>query len=113
MSFNEQRYELFLKIKNDCTEDAIQMLTNSRLISINSSLNNFEWTSLHIAAYQGNLALVKYLLENGANSSTINRSGYTPLMLAESRSHEEIVELLLKLQSPSEVLCSISEGSSI
>ena len=112
MSFNEERYALFLKIKNDCTDDVIQMLKYSRSLSINSSLNNFEWTSLHLAAYQGNLALVKYLLDNGADSSTLNRSGYTPLMLAESRSHDEIVDLISKVQSHS-VQFPIIEASSI
>lgn len=94
MSFNEERYELFLKIKNNSTEDAIKILQNSRLVNINSPLNNFDWTPLHLAAYQGNVELVKFLLQEGADAMVLNRSGYTPLMLAESKSCDDVMKML-------------------
>jgi len=94
MVFDEEKYELFLKINNDLTEEAISFLQHSRTLNINSSLNHFEWKPIHIAAYKGNTWLVQYLLDNGADIFAVNGSGYTPLMLAESKQHTNVVEIL-------------------
>ncbi|XP_067653296.1 ankyrin repeat domain-containing protein 50-like [Haliotis asinina] len=52
---------------------------------------------LHIACYGGHLDVVKYLLS--LNSIKINRRGrkkMTPVMVAASQGHKEVVELLVK-----------------
>jgi len=94
MSFYEGRYELFLKINEDLTQEAISILEASRDIDINTSLNHFNWKPLHVAAYRGNTNLVQYLVEQGADVTAINGSGYTPEMLAKSNNHDQIIELL-------------------
>lgn len=54
------------------------------------------WTVLHFAAVDGNLAVVKFLVEQGANIRllTDGRVGFTPLALAARAGHFEIVKYL-------------------
>ena len=39
------------------------------------------WTALHIACYNGNTEVVKYLLTNGANLSATTKVNYKTLFL--------------------------------
>ncbi len=52
--------------------------------------------SLLGATQSGNIKLVSYLLEKGANPNTKNLSGMTPLSIAVSRDRLDIVKLLIK-----------------
>lgn len=93
MNFNESRYSLFLNIINGVTQKAMEILEKPKF-DIEIYLNKFEWTPLHAAAYKGNIQLVEYLLSKGANKEAINKSGYTPTMLAEMNGHHEVVNIL-------------------
>ena len=53
-------------------------------------------TALHIASREGNLDIVKILIENGANPNLTDNEGYTPLMRASLSASPEVVEYLLK-----------------
>ena len=56
----------------------------------------FGHTALAMAAMKGNVAVVRLLLEAGADKdTTIHNHGYTALMLAAARGHLECVRLLL------------------
>ena len=46
------------------------------------------------AVYEGNLAKVKELVENGADVNLTNKKGYTALMYASENGHTDIVEFL-------------------
>ena len=48
------------------------------------------------AALRGNIEIVKYLLDRGANVAATNQDGNTPLHVAAFMCHTEIVELLLE-----------------
>ena len=48
----------------------------------------FEWTPLHVAAVMGSSALVGWMLERGADVSSRDRLGHTPLDLAARQSRE-------------------------
>ena len=52
-------------------------------------------TPLHLAARDGELEIVKILVENGARINIRNREGETPLYLAASRGRNEVTEYLL------------------
>lgn len=54
-------------------------------------------TPLHIAAYNGNMALVNFLLNNGANPLSTTKNRRTPLMLAQRQNHPLVVN---RLQAP-------------
>jgi ankyrin repeat protein len=51
---------------------------------------------LHIAASRGFTDTVKVWLGGGANIDTLDASDRTPLLLAVSRGHDDVVELLIK-----------------
>jgi len=52
------------------------------------------WTTLHYAAINGDVELVKYLIKYGADVNKATGEGSTPLYLAQLGKHEEIVKLL-------------------
>ncbi|AVP88191.1 Putative ankyrin repeat-containing protein [Candidatus Phycorickettsia trachydisci] len=52
-------------------------------------------TSLHIAAQEGHLDIVKKLLDYKANIEATNKGGWTPLLKAAQRGHCQVVQLLL------------------
>ncbi|KAI3443645.1 hypothetical protein Pfo_000310 [Paulownia fortunei] len=50
-------------------------------------------TALHIAVCEGNIEIIKFLLDQGANIDTADESGWTARDLAEQQGHEDIKEL--------------------
>lgn len=87
------KYSIFLYINQGKTENIINYFQNSDT-DVNICLNNFNWTPLHIAAYQGNAKLVDFLLKKGANYQIANSSGLTAKGLAESKQQWDIVDLI-------------------
>src|SRR6478735_6402708 len=65
------------------------------LIANGAEINGSGWTPLHYAAFQGRPAMVRFLLEAGANKNAIAPNEYTPLMLAVRNGHEEAAKVLL------------------
>lgn len=53
------------------------------------------WTPLHYAAFNGNTAVAKYLLDNKANIDAKAPNGATALMLAARGGHIETAKLLI------------------
>ncbi len=92
MPFDGGRYDIFLKILNNSTDEAINLIEQENKIDF--ILNKFGWTPLHTAAYQGNKDLVLYLLGKGAQKERTNRSGLTAERLAEEKGHWEVCELI-------------------
>ncbi|KAG8328492.1 hypothetical protein J6590_001165 [Homalodisca vitripennis] len=54
------------------------------------------YTPLHVASHFGQLNMVRFLLENGANVDPSTGLGYTPLHQAAQQGHTLIITLLLK-----------------
>ncbi len=54
------------------------------------------WTPLHGASKSGNLELVKFLIEEGADVNAPDEVGMTPLHLAAKHGHSEVVKLLIQ-----------------
>lgn len=61
----------------------------------NEDKNNRGLALLDLAAANGHLTTVEFLVNNGANISAQDNNGYTPLHNAAARGHTEIVQLLL------------------
>ena len=59
-----------------------------------SAKQNGGFTALHSAAANGNVRLVKLLLEKGADPHVLSDDKKTPLQFAQERNRTEIVELL-------------------
>ena len=63
---------------------------------VNKVENQFKFTSLHIAAREGNSEVIKHLLRYHANINTIDIAGLTPLHYAIIYGHISCVTLLLE-----------------
>ena len=59
-----------------------------------NSLTSDGWTPLMTAAFKGNPELVRYLLDEGADSSLKNQEGKTALDIAGSANNTEIINML-------------------
>jgi ankyrin repeat protein len=55
-----------------------------------------EWTPLNCAADAGHIAVVKLLIDRGADMCMLSRDGWTPLNSAASKGHIEVVKFLLE-----------------
>jgi uncharacterized protein len=53
-----------------------------------------EWTPLMVAAFNGNEAAAKLLIEHGANPRAHDRAGYTPLHWAALAGYTEVLRLM-------------------
>ena len=76
--------------------------------------DNLGWTPLHIAAENGHLDIVKYIVQDldERNPKTIN--GETPISLARDINHHEIVTFLEEgLSMPMDVEMGSEEGMEI
>ena len=54
----------------------------------------FSSTMLHAAAHRGHLEVVNFLIDNGANISTVNGVHLTALQIAAEKGHAEVVKTL-------------------
>lgn len=77
--------------------ESISKLNNLKGYGANISGENCDRrTPLHIAACEGNLEVVRYLLQNGAAVHIRDRYDRTPLIDAILHDHHEIIRLLIK-----------------
>ena len=61
-----------------------------------NSADSDGWTPLHKAAYRGHAAVVRALIENGADKSINNGVEMTALQLAQSNGKAKEIEPILK-----------------
>ncbi len=54
----------------------------------------WDYTPLSLAAYDGHIEVVRYLLAQGADPSIATRNGVKPWRRAQKRGHWKIVKLL-------------------
>ena len=57
------------------------------------------WSPLHYAVQNGNIDMIKFLLQNGANIYRRTYTKKTTLQIAEENHRPEIIEILLEIQS--------------
>ena len=60
-------------------------------------------TALHVAAFNGNVEIVRRLLNHAAEIDAKDDSGATPLMIAFAQKHEEVVRLLVEQDAEARV----------
>uniref|UniRef100_A0A0C9R4M1 CG8152_0 protein n=1 Tax=Fopius arisanus TaxID=64838 RepID=A0A0C9R4M1_9HYME len=59
-----------------------------------NSTDDYGWTPLMLAAYNGNYRIVEYLLISGADKYLKEKSGLTALELARKKNHQGVISLL-------------------
>jgi ankyrin repeat protein len=66
-----------------------------RLVELGAEVNFYGWPPLSYAAYNGHLEIVDYLLKHGAEINARTENGSTALFFAARFGHVDVVELLL------------------
>jgi len=61
-----------------------------------SAVWNYGYTPLHQAAACGQIAVARFLIENGASLDATEESGFYPLHVASANGRLEIVKLLIE-----------------
>ena len=94
---SEEQRELDLQLITDINHEPslkdIQTLIKNRA-NVNAR-DDRGFTPLHYAAFEGNVKVVRRLIESGAdNYATTTSENWTPIDLAESGGHTEVVRLL-------------------
>ncbi|KAK7076020.1 hypothetical protein SK128_017291 [Halocaridina rubra] len=54
------------------------------------------WSALHMAASEGSVEIVTWLLQHGASVHVRDRQGQSPLKIAVEEDHHEVIKLLVK-----------------
>ena len=107
MNFNAYKYELFLKLLNDKVDDVKTQFETDQL-EVDMRLNKFQWTPLQVAAHQGNMDLVSYFLNKGANKDYRNAGGFNAQMLADRKGFSEVSDFIERF-----IICEVEVHHSI
>ncbi len=96
-----------LRLTRSCVWDWFTLTADDSSYRMDTSLINVKdkngWTPLIKAAYAGNTALCRLLLNAGADPNCTNSNGTTPLMYALSgKKPEEVVKVLLEYHADPE-----------
>ena len=73
----------------------------SQLLQANANVHavdNYGWTALHIAAWNGRGRVADVLLQANASTTAVNKYGLTPVQLAEQNGYGELAERLRQAQ---------------
>uniref|UniRef100_A0A8C3XS48 Ankyrin repeat domain 7 n=1 Tax=Chelydra serpentina TaxID=8475 RepID=A0A8C3XS48_CHESE len=73
-----------------CATMLLEHGADPNLVDVNSN------TALHLTAQTANISLAVQLLEYNAHIDAQNKEGYTPLTIAITENHQEMVEFLLR-----------------
>jgi len=97
------RADIDVNARNAAGESALMLTAiagdleaSERLIDRGATVQHEGWSPLHYAASGPSTALVRVLLERGANVDALAPNGTTPLMLAAQHAPEATVDLLLQ-----------------
>lgn len=101
--------KLFNSASSNDVSTIRRMKLNNRSINIT---DQFGWTALMMAAYEGHLSTVKLLIRMGAKIAIENRRKDTALTLAARGRHKEVEDFLQQSLAPSETICLSSDDES-
>ena len=113
--FNKQT-ALWLAVKSKSL-NVVRILVSLGNANVNQKADDSylcsKQTPLHLACTKGQLDMVKYLVENGADLYHTDKNNSTSLMIASNRGHQGIVQYLLSLDDISNHLLNAvnKEGS--
>ena len=85
---------LHLAVQKSNTIELIKYLVEQVKLDVNSR-NLENQTALHLATYYGNMPVVEYLIENGAQVDARDKNNALPLHIASAYGHISLLELFL------------------
>ncbi|XP_012152151.1 uncharacterized protein LOC105664036 [Megachile rotundata] len=91
---HQDRTPLQVAVTHNQLECVKLMTLQSQKIDINAK-DSDSWTVLHNAAQEGNLTMVKYLIEEGCDINARNADGSMPIHIAVEEGFRDIVEFML------------------
>ncbi|KAE8440718.1 hypothetical protein EG329_006769 [Mollisiaceae sp. DMI_Dod_QoI] len=91
VAFNENTCEVEIEIN-----ETYKLLSADPAYNLNLNPDDRGLTPLSLAVYKGHKAIVKLLLEKGADANAAGQDGSTPLHQASENGHVEVVKLLLE-----------------
>ncbi|GFR22359.1 hypothetical protein TNCT_213892 [Trichonephila clavata] len=94
---NKNRNSFEMAVANGNAE-VVKILLQEKNFHINDKGND-GFSLLHIAAQEGNLNIIKYLIDRGADVNSQNDAGSKPIHIAAREGHKDIVELFLNCKS--------------
>jgi ankyrin repeat protein len=87
---------LYARDKSDANFELIEQLVSDNLDSIDAPFPGSSSTPLQVALEQGNIRIIKLLIDSGANLyERDSTTGYTPLEAAIAEEQENVVKLLI------------------
>ena len=92
--------EIALKVASMADHLGIVKFLLQQGIDINAKSNPEEGTPLHEACHTGQLEIARYLLANGADITSQDRDGMTPLHWAAWHQHLDLIDLLVENNAP-------------
>ena len=90
---NRRGYSALHFAANSGYVEVVRVLVANK-VEVNAAANKYRKTGLHYAARHGRKEIATLLLENGANVNALDRSGRTPVDIAEHYRRSETVALL-------------------
>ncbi|GFU57296.1 hypothetical protein NPIL_316821, partial [Nephila pilipes] len=78
--------------------EVVELLLKEKNVHINDKGND-GFSLLHIAAQAGNLNIVTYLINQGADVNSQNDAGSKPIHIATREGHKDVVEFFIKCRS--------------
>lgn len=69
-----QKYNIFLLIRKKDNESVKHIYCN---IDVDTFINEYNWTGLHVAQYVNNVELKEWFISKGADTSIKTLSGYS------------------------------------
>lgn len=75
---------------------------------MSSRLQQAGYTPLHVACHFGQVNMVRFLLQHGANVDTSTTFGYTPLHQAAQQGHILVISLLLENKAKPNAVTNVS-----
>eukprot|EP00794_Sanderia_malayensis_P015706 gene15706-17291_t len=102
--------EKALSTDKGLAQQAVAELLTSSDFNVNHSIGRAQRTLLHIAANVGAYECVLLLLKKGADVSSQDRSGVTPLQLAARNGHTKCIHKLLESMSKDDITKCSHDG---
>ena len=92
-------FPLFCAVYNNSYGTVKYLLEKGADVNKKSSRDNDNFTSFHLACMNGNTNIAELLIQYGADTSTKDIHGNTPLMIASLRDNDELVQTILDMRT--------------
>eukprot|EP01119_Soliformovum_irregulare_P006787 TRINITY_DN19211_c0_g1_i1.p1 TRINITY_DN19211_c0_g1~~TRINITY_DN19211_c0_g1_i1.p1 ORF type:complete len:592 (+),score=153.00 TRINITY_DN19211_c0_g1_i1:145-1776(+) len=106
------RDDVFFKAIRDSNLDLVKaLLASGGGLAYNTNPNEADDTTLHAAAYSGNLEMLEMFLEKKVPIDSVNSQGFTPLHVAIIQNHSQSVARLVKAGANIKAVTNLNQSA--